>query len=107
MRSSTPSDFEIGFCSCVRSRAMKRFRQFDCTEYVCDALQVVCHCREADFDLCTRQAIRIANTLLSGRSEVTSELTVTIGLLVAEGDHGVSGGGACAGDEAGSQRGDE
>jgi hypothetical protein len=34
-------------------------------------------------------------------------LTVTVDLLVAEGDHRVSGGGACAGDEAGSQSGDE
>jgi hypothetical protein len=34
---------------------MKRFRQFGCTEHVCDALDVVCHRCEADFDSCTGQ----------------------------------------------------
>lgn len=35
---------------------MKRFRQFDRAEHVCDALEVICHCREPNFDLCTGQA---------------------------------------------------
>ena len=32
------------------SGVMKRFGHFGCTEQVCDALKVVCHRREADFD---------------------------------------------------------
>jgi hypothetical protein len=35
---------------------MKRFGQFGCAEHVCDALDVVCHRREADFDPCAGQS---------------------------------------------------
>jgi len=35
---------------------MKRFRQFDRAEHVCDALQVIRHRREADLDRCTEQS---------------------------------------------------
>ena len=38
------------------SGVMKRFGQFGCAKDVCDALQVICHRREADFDLCTGQS---------------------------------------------------
>ena len=34
---------------------MKRFGQFGCAEHVRDALEVVCHRREAHFDPCTGQ----------------------------------------------------
>jgi hypothetical protein len=37
------------------SGVMKRFGQFGCAKDVCDALQVICHRREADFDPCTGQ----------------------------------------------------
>ena len=37
------------------SGTMKRFRQFDRAQHVCDALDVVRHLREADFDPCTGQ----------------------------------------------------
>ena len=49
--------FRISDCAfgrCVRSGLMKGFRQFRCAEHICDALEVVSHRREADFDLCTR-----------------------------------------------------
>jgi hypothetical protein len=34
---------------------MKRLRQFGCAEHVRDALEVLCHRREADFDACNRK----------------------------------------------------
>ena len=42
-----------------RSRSLsgevERFRQLDRAEHVCDALQVIRHRRETNFDLCTGQ----------------------------------------------------
>ena len=40
---------------CASMSLTKRFRQFGRAEHICDALEVVCHRREADFDPCTRQ----------------------------------------------------
>ena len=59
-RGTTPLAGEImisdfGFRRCALSGVMKGFRNFDCAEHVRDALEVVCHRREADFDLCTGQ----------------------------------------------------
>ena len=45
----------VRFRSCALSGVMKRLRQFGCAEHVCDAPDVVCHRREADFDPCTGQ----------------------------------------------------
>lgn len=38
------------------SGVMERLRQFDRAEHVCNALEVVCHRREADFNPCTGQS---------------------------------------------------
>jgi hypothetical protein len=40
---------------CASMSLTKRFRQFGRAEHICDALEVVCHRREADFDPCTGQ----------------------------------------------------
>jgi hypothetical protein len=57
MLSLAPSGFHIGaFGRCALLGVMQRFRQVGCTENVRDALEVVCHRSEADFDLCTGQA---------------------------------------------------
>lgn len=37
------------------SGVMKRFCQFGCAKHICDALQVICHRRESDFDPCAGQ----------------------------------------------------
>ncbi len=47
--------WDCAFGRCALSGVMKRFRQFGCAEHTCDALDVVCHRREADFDPCTGQ----------------------------------------------------
>jgi hypothetical protein len=63
----------VRFRSCALSGVMKRLRQFGCAEHVCDALQVVCHRREADFDLCTgqpaHQQTRMSEDTVLNRSE--------------------------------------
>jgi hypothetical protein len=48
----------LGLCvpSPGLSGVLERLRQFDRAEHVCNALEVVCHRREADFNPCTGQS---------------------------------------------------
>ena len=48
-------EMELEIVACFLSDVMKRLHELDCTEYVHDALDVVCHRREADFHLCTAE----------------------------------------------------